>query len=144
MVGAGNPEIGFRSLPIAVLMNKYTLTDLLQTCPRMHHTVPSPPAPPPNPQLCQNSGISLFVHLRMLTPNLCEISLCKGISRRAHIASISEGMQNKTKRKNEPREIPGAPTIWFRCGAMCLFSAWSLSLSKWLVGKRFSLRRPFL
>ena len=74
--------------------------------------------------------------------SLGEISLCKGISRRVHIASISEGMQKKGK--NEPREILGAPTIWFRCGAVCLFSAWNLSFSKWLAGERSSFRRPFL
>ena len=136
-MGAGNPEIAFRLLPVALLMNKYMFTDLFQTCPRTYPIVPSPA-----PQLSQNSGISLFVHLRMLTPYQREISLCKGISRRVHIASISKGIEKKGK--NEPREILGAPTIWFRCGAVCLFSAWNLSFSKWLAGERFSFRRSFL
>ena len=31
-----------------------------------------------------------------------------------HSASTSEGKQNNKKRKDEPREILGAATIWFR------------------------------
>lgn len=141
--GVGNPEIGFRSLPIAVLMNKYTLTDLLQTCPPMHHTVPSPPAPP-TPQLCQNSGISLFVHLRMLTPNLCEISLCKGnLQEGTHRIHVRKECKNKTKRKTNPERSRGAHHLVSMQCCVFIFGV-ELVIIQVAGGERFSLCMHFL
>lgn len=127
-MGAGNPEIAFRLLPVVVLGNTETFIHLFQTCPRMYHTVLSPP-----PQLSQNSGISLSVHRRMLTPNQCEISLCQGISRRgtAHPLQKERAKQEEEERRTQRDpgschhlvSIPGL-CIYFRCGTCHFPSGW--------------------
>lgn len=120
LAGVGNPEIGFRSLPIAVLMNKYTLTDLLQTRPPMHHTVPSPPAPPRPPAVSELRNLSICPSKDADPKPMRDLTVQRNLQEGTHRIHVRRNAKTRRRGKTNPERSRERPPSGFDA-ALCVY-----------------------